>query len=88
VDSDVAADAMMRGLHGYGVFRRANELLAELIQENGLPGEDVPFICECVDPSCFGRVTMSLEEFDVLCAAGDLAVEPGHERSSAVGGLL
>jgi hypothetical protein len=79
---------MMQGSQAYGVFRRANELLAELIQEAGLPGDDVPFICECVDSGCFGRVTMSLEEFDRRCAAGDHVVEHGHERSNAVEGLL
>jgi hypothetical protein len=80
-------DAMMRGSQAYSAFRRANELLAELVQENGLPGDDVPFICECVDSSCFGRVTMSLAEFDRLRAAGGVALEHGHERGSAVVGL-
>jgi hypothetical protein len=78
---------MMRGSQAYSAFRRANELLAELVQANGLPGDDVPFICECVDSSCFGRVTMSLDEFDRLCAGGGRALEHGHERRSAVGGL-
>jgi hypothetical protein len=79
-DTGFAADAMMRESRAYSEFRRANELLAELVQANGLLGDDVPFICECVDSSCFGRVTMSLEEFDRLCAAGGAALEHGHER--------
>jgi hypothetical protein len=78
---------MMRGSQAHSAFRRANELLAELVQANGLPGDDVPFICECVDSSCFGRATMSLEEFDRLCAAGGLALEHGHERPNAMEGL-
>ena len=86
-DSGFAADALMQGSQAYGVFRRANELLAELVRANGLPGDDVPFICECVDSSCLGRVTMSLEEFDQLHAAGGFALENGHERPSAVEGL-
>lgn len=79
-------DAMMQGSQAHGVFRRANELLAELVRARGSPGDDVPFICECVDWSCFGRVTMSLEQFDRLCAAGRFALEHGHESPSAVGG--
>jgi hypothetical protein len=77
----------MRASHVHGLFRKANEQLAELVQSNGLPGDDVPFICECVDASCFDRVTMSLDEFDRLCAGGGFALEHGHERPSAVGGL-
>jgi hypothetical protein len=80
-------DAMMRGSQAHGVFRRANELLAELVRANGFPGGDVPFICECVDSDCFGRVTMSLEKFDQLRAAGGFALEHGHERCNAVEGL-
>jgi hypothetical protein len=80
-------DARMRGSQTHRVFRRANELLAELIRANGFPGDDVPFICECADSDCFGRVTMSLEEFDQLCAAGRFALEHGHEGCDAVEGL-
>ena len=80
-------EAMMQGSQAHGVFRRANELLAELVRINGLPGDEIPFICECVDANCFGRVTMSRDEFDQLCAAGGFALEPGHERCSAVEGL-
>jgi hypothetical protein len=80
-------DEMMRDSQAHGVFRRANELLAELVRANGFPGDDVPFICECVDSNCFGRVMMSLKEFDQLCAAGGFALEHGHERPSAVEGL-
>jgi hypothetical protein len=58
-----------------------------LVQANGLPEDDVPFICECVDASCFGRVTMSLSEFDRICAGGGFAREYGHERPSTVDGL-
>ena len=79
-------DTTMQGSHAHGVFRRANELLAELVRANGFPGDDVPFICECVDLNCFGRVMMSLQEFDRLCAAGGFALEHGHERCSAVEG--
>jgi hypothetical protein len=80
-------DAIMQGSQAHGVFRRANELLAEVVRANGFPGDEVPFICECVNWSCFGRVTMSLERFDQLCAAGGLVLEHGHERCNAVEGL-
>jgi hypothetical protein len=77
----------MQGSQAHSLFRWANEQLAELVRANGLPGNDVPFLCECVDASCFGRVTMSPDEFDRLCASGGVALEPGHERRRAVEGL-
>lgn len=80
-------EAIMQGSQTHGAFRRANELLAQLVRINGLPEDEVPFICECVDANCFGRVTMSRDEFDQLCAAGGFALEPGHERCGAVEGL-
>jgi hypothetical protein len=84
--SGVPPDAM-QGSQAHSLFRWANEQLVELVRANGLPGNDVPFLCECADASCFGRVTMSLDEFDRLCASGGLALEPGHERRRTVKGL-
>jgi hypothetical protein len=75
------------GSQAHGLFRWANEQLAELVRANGLPADDVPFICECVDSSCFGRVSMSLDEFDRLCVGDGLALERGHERPSTMEGL-
>ena len=75
----------MSSSQAYDVFRQANKLLAELIRANGLPGDKVPFICECIDSCCFGRVTMSLEQFDQLRAADGFALEHGHQRPSGVG---
>lgn len=61
------------------LFRRANEIVRERAAAFGIEGA-VPFICECRDTRCLGRVEMSLEEYDGVSARPDrAAIAPGHE---------
>jgi hypothetical protein len=63
------------------LFRRANELVRERAGEFGAEGL-VPFICECTDPDCLGRVEMSIDEYDeVRSRPTRAAVSPGHEHA-------
>lgn len=68
------------------VFRRANEdlfaLSGELLAD--LPGELVPFLCECDDRTCARVVRLLREEFAELSSRpGLFVVLPGHERGAA-----
>lgn len=45
-------------------FRRANERLQELADVQD--GQRIPFLCECADIACLGRLEASLAEFEVI----------------------
>ncbi|HET6695976.1 MAG TPA: hypothetical protein VFG85_05685 [Gaiellaceae bacterium] len=45
-------------------FRHANERLGELADVQD--GQRIPFLCECADIACLGRVEASVGEFDVI----------------------
>jgi hypothetical protein len=65
------------------VFRSANERIAEKGRELGWRFR-VPFLCECSERSCFGRVDLTLEEYAQARAHPQryLAVS-GHEVEGA-----
>jgi hypothetical protein len=43
-------------------FRRANERFEELVDDRS-DGYKVPFVCECADESCLGRIEMSVSDY-------------------------
>jgi predicted metal-binding transcription factor (methanogenesis marker protein 9) len=43
-------------------FRIGNERLRGAVEARG-GGEPVPFLCECIDDTCMGRVDLTLEEY-------------------------
>jgi hypothetical protein len=43
-------------------FRRANERLEELVDDRS-DGYRVPFLCECADRSCLGRIEMTASDY-------------------------
>jgi len=46
------------------IFRSANERMQALAVAI-VPAEQlIPFLCECADDACFGRVDMSLSDYD------------------------
>jgi hypothetical protein len=58
-------------------FRTANERLIDLAQPRD--GQRVPFLCECADIECLGRVEASLGEFEVIHEdPGRYFIVPGH----------
>lgn len=60
-------------------FREANERLQELAaaDETTL----VPFICECADLGCLGRVEATMGEFELVHESRDrFFLVPGHPR--------
>jgi hypothetical protein len=44
-------------------FREANERIAEKARELQMQ-PPIPFLCECSDRRCFGRLHLTLEEYD------------------------
>jgi hypothetical protein len=43
-------------------FRRANEAFQELAADNA-DGHKMPFICECADHTCLGRIELSASDY-------------------------
>jgi hypothetical protein len=65
------------------VFREANESVAAKASELELD-YSIPFLCECRDPHCFARISLTLEEYEQ--ARSDprrYLTIPGHETSTA-----
>ena len=48
-------------------FRIGNERLRGAVEATA-GGEPVPFLCECTDDTCLGRVELTLEEYDRIRA--------------------
>jgi hypothetical protein len=60
-------------------FRSANERIAEKGRELGWMFP-VPFLCECSERRCFGRVELTLEEYErVRSHPQRYLTLPGHE---------
>ena len=45
-----------------GVFRSANERIAERAEALAVEGE-IPFLCECDDQTCFALIRMALADY-------------------------
>lgn len=63
------------------LFRRANERLEQAVEDHVPEDQRVPFLCECADAFCRGRVDLTLEQYGKLRARENrFAVVPGHPR--------
>jgi hypothetical protein len=49
--------------HTQDVFRRANERLLAAVEDRVDVTKQIPFLCECLDPSCRDTVDLSVEQF-------------------------
>jgi hypothetical protein len=64
------------------VFRQVNERINDLAEHFGLENEPLDLVCECGDPACVERITMSRDEYEELRAdSTHFAVYPGHEKA-------
>jgi hypothetical protein len=60
-------------------FRAANEEIEDAAENLGEKGE-IPFICECGDPSCTELVRVELTEYErIRSSPVSFFVVPGHE---------
>lgn len=70
------------------LFRAANERLAERAEEYNRDGEPIPFLCECADDGCLGRVDLTPSQYQEVRAQRDRYVilrdHPTIERERVV----
>jgi hypothetical protein len=63
------------------LFRQANERLEQAVEDQVAEAQRVPFLCECADALCRGRVNLTLEQYHELRARENrFAIVPGHPR--------
>lgn len=61
------------------LFRQVNERVLEVNGSLGPTARLADFVCECRDPECSERLTLSVAQFDdVRRHAGRHIVRPGH----------
>ena len=61
-------------------FRGANDRLEDAVEENALDGvRPVPFLCECADIECRGRIEITTGDYDAAHIDSDhYIILPGH----------
>jgi hypothetical protein len=61
-------------------FREANERIALVVEEEGLSGEPMPFICECSDRRCFDLLLLLPDDYARVRSNPRWFLHaPGHE---------
>jgi hypothetical protein len=62
--------------------RSANERLQDVAGRTAQQGEVIPFLCECADADCLGRVEISIDDYFVAhLDRRHFVIMPGHQRS-------
>ena len=66
--------------HNQRMFRDANGRFESAIEENALDGvRPVPFLCECADIECRGRIEITTGDYDAAHIDSDhYVILPGH----------
>jgi hypothetical protein len=73
----VAADTKQRLIQN--VFRRANERLLAAVGERIASDREIPFLCECLDPSCRSTVLLTVDDYRLVREnERRFAIIPGH----------
>jgi hypothetical protein len=63
-------------------FRRGNEALRDVVESRVPEQTLVPFLCECADDGCLGRVEVTLDEWErVVASPNHFLMIAGHQRS-------
>ena len=64
------------------LFRMGNERLHTLVNEKVQDDERIPFLCECADEFCDGRVELRHDEWEGIAAQpSHFVMVAGHPRS-------
>jgi hypothetical protein len=64
------------------LFRLGNERLSDAVGAQFPDAATVPFLCECSDEFCDGRVTLNREQWEsVASQPNHYVIVPGHQRS-------
>jgi hypothetical protein len=62
-----------------GLFRIANERLAERVREFDRDEFPIPFLCECADDACLGRIDLVRSRYEEIRSEPNrYVVLPGH----------
>jgi hypothetical protein len=60
-------------------FRDLNERIREAVGKHGADGHLYEFVCECADPGCIERLTMTVTEYEEIRAdPARFVLAPGH----------
>jgi hypothetical protein len=64
-------------------FRSMNESIRGAVDRYGEDGHVYTFICECSDPACMERVSLTTTEYETVRASGTrFVLAPGHETAA------
>lgn len=75
------ADRTERRAENQYRFNDANDRLRDIVHDQVSPSKTIPFLCECADDTCLGRVDLKLDEYESLHeGAGAFVIVPGHPR--------
>jgi hypothetical protein len=71
-----------RARHNQREFRYANGRLFDSVTDSMTPdGQLIPFLCECADGDCMGRVEITAWRYeDIHGGERDYVILPGHTR--------
>jgi hypothetical protein len=62
-------------------FNDVNDRLRDLVRGHARSEQKIPFLCECADDACLGRIELDLREYEQLHKnAGVFVIVPGHPR--------
>jgi hypothetical protein len=60
------------------LFRTANERLEERVETYGV-SDGIPFLCECAEVECLGKIDLSLVDYRLVRAEPNrFVILPGH----------
>jgi hypothetical protein len=72
-------DREERMIENEKLFREVNERVADLQANHS--GPDPEWVCECGDETCFEKVTVPAEDYELIRAHGDwFLIMPGHDK--------
>jgi hypothetical protein len=61
------------------LFRLANERLDERVEDLTSDGAPIPFLCECAEDGCLGRVELKREDYEAVRSKRNrYVILPGH----------
>ena len=61
------------------LFRKANERFGQRVEEYSHDGVSAPFLCECADEACLGRVELTLAQYEEIRQQRHrYVILPGH----------
>jgi hypothetical protein len=79
-DTTVTAMRQDRLVENQKLFRRANAYLEGALEDSVSKEERIPFLCECADDDCLGRVELTLVQYGAVRSHEDrFFMLPGHQ---------